>query len=240
MRHAVRGRKLARTSAHRLALRRNLVQSLIEHGRIRTTLVKAREVRGFAEKLVSLAVDGSLAARQRAAALLNDRAIIPAERRSEYDRMSDAKREKVLRARSGRRHRTGGTAKGTPFTAEGVIHRLFSDIGPKMKQRNEKLKERSEAKTTGGGYTRIVKLAERRLGDGGQLALLEFVKPDDPKRPKGSDRTERKRRARVKYAYYAGKPLQRRGARRGGKGSDATATETQTASSASRPETEES
>lgn len=224
MRHAVRGRKLARTSAHRLALRRNLVQSLIEHGRICTTLVKAREVRGFAEKLVSLAVDGSLPARQRAAALLNDRAIIPAERRKEYDRMSDAKRAKVLRARSGRRHHTGGNAKGTPFTAEGVIHRLFSTIGPKMKQRNEKVAERSGGKTAGGGYTRIIKLAERRLGDGGQLALLEFVKPDDPARPKGSDRSERKRRARVKYAFYAGKPLQRRGARRTAKTAGAGAT----------------
>lgn len=217
MRHAVRGRKLARTSAHRLALRRNLVQSLIEHGRIRTTLVKAREVRGFAEKLVSLAVDGSLAARQRAAALLNDRAIIPAERRKDYDRLSDAKREKVLRARSGRRHRTGGAAKGAPFTAEGVIHRLFSTIGPQMKLRNDKVTQRNGGKVTGGGYTRIIKLAERRLGDGGQLALLEFVKPDEPARPKGSDRSERKRRARVKYAFYAGKPLQRRGARRAAK-----------------------
>ncbi len=50
MRHAVRGRKFARTSAHRLAMRRNLVQSLIEHGQIRTTIQKAKEVRGFAEK----------------------------------------------------------------------------------------------------------------------------------------------------------------------------------------------
>ena len=70
VRHLVRGRRLSRTSAHRLALRRNMVQSLIEHGEIRTTLPKAKEIRGFAEKLVSLAIDGSLAARQRAIAML--------------------------------------------------------------------------------------------------------------------------------------------------------------------------
>ncbi|MEW6252758.1 MAG: L17 family ribosomal protein, partial [Planctomycetota bacterium] len=105
MRHRVRGRKLNRTISHRLALRRNLVQSLIEHGEVRTTLVKAKEVRAFAEKVVSLAVDGSLAARQRAEALLTDRAIIPKDHQDDYDRMSDAKRDKVIRARSGRRWR---------------------------------------------------------------------------------------------------------------------------------------
>src|SRR5512141_2050209 len=105
MRHRVRGRKLSRTNKHRLALRRNLVQSLLEHGEVRTTLVKAKEVRSFAERMIGLGVDGGLAARQRAEALLTDRAIIPAESREEYDQLSDAKRGKVLRARSGRRWR---------------------------------------------------------------------------------------------------------------------------------------
>ena len=83
MRHRVLGRKLNRTAAHRRALRRNLVQSLIEHGEVRTTLVKAREVRAFAERLITLALEGSLPARQRAIALLADRQIIPAEHREE-------------------------------------------------------------------------------------------------------------------------------------------------------------
>ncbi len=207
MRHAVSGRKLNRSSAHRLALRRNLVQSLIEHGRIRTTLVKAKEVRRFAEKMVTLAVDGSLAARQRAIALLNDRSVIPAEHRQAYDRLSDAKRAKVLRSASGRRYRTSTTRPGVKFTAESVIHKLFAEIGPRMKQRNA-------ARGCAGGYTRIVKLADRRLGDASPLAVLEFVSPDDKPRPKGSDRTERKRKARVRYAAYAGKEAPRRGARR--------------------------
>jgi large subunit ribosomal protein L17 len=193
--------------SHRLALRRNLVQSLIEHGEVRTTLPKAKEVRAFAERLVTLAIDGSLAARQRAIALLNDRAIIPAEHRAAYDGLSDAKRAKVLYSRSGRRYRASTTRPGVKFTAESVIHRLFADIGPRMKQRNE-------ARSCSGGYTRIIKLADRRLGDGGSLAILQWVGPDDAPRGKGSDKTERKRRARVKYAFFAGKPLKRRGARR--------------------------
>ncbi len=88
--------------------------------------------------------------------------------------------------------------------------KLFSEIGPKMRQRNEK-------RNCSGGYTRIIRLADRRLGDATQLCLLEWVSPDDPPRQKNKDNTERKRRAKVKYAFYAGKPLPRRRARRGGK-----------------------
>lgn len=213
MRHRVQGRKLNRTTAHRRALRRNLVQSLIEHGEIRTTLPKAKEVRAFAEKLVSLAVDGRLAARQRAIALLQDRAIIPQEHQDDYDKMSDAKRAKVVRARSGRRYRASTTRPGVKFTAQSIIHKLFADIGPRMKRRNE-------ARGCGGGYTRIIKLADLRLGDGGPLAILQWVDEKDKPRPKLSDKTERKRRAKVKYTLFAGKPIARgprRQVRRGAK-----------------------
>lgn len=207
MRHRVAGRKLHRTGAHRLAMRRNLVQSLIEHGEIRTTLPKAKEVRGFAEKLASLAVDGSQAARRRAEALLTDRAIIPKEHRADYDKLSDVKRERVLRSKSGRRYRVSTTKPGVKFTAESVIYRLFSVIGPQMKKRNE-------ARGCAGGYTRMIKLAGRRLGDAAPTALLTWVSADDKPRPKLTDRTERKRRAKVKYSVYAGKPRVQDGRRR--------------------------
>lgn len=187
-------------------MRRNLAQSLFEHGEVRTTLPKAKDIRGFAEKLVTLAIDGGLAARQRAIALLNDRAIIAKEHQADYDSMSDAKRSQVLTARSGRRHRSSTTKPGVKFTAESVIHKLFSDIGPKMKRRSEKRGP--------GGYVRIIKLAYRRLGDGSPTAIVQLVGEDDKPRPKGSDKTERKRRARVRYAVYAGKPITRRGPRR--------------------------
>ncbi len=225
MRHQVRGRKLNRTAAHRLALRRNLVQSLIEHGELRTTLPKAKEVKPLAEKLVTLAIDGSLAARQRALAILNDRAIIPKDNQEDYDKMSDAKRATVLRARSGRRYRVNTARPRLKFTAESVIHKLFADVGPKMKKRNE-------ARNCGGGYTRIIKLADRRLGDGGPLAILQWVSPDDKPRPANSDKTERKRRAKVKYAAFAGKALPQRRPRRGPKSTKRAAEPTETPPSA--------
>ncbi|MBW7906519.1 MAG: 50S ribosomal protein L17 [Phycisphaerae bacterium] len=213
MRHAVAGRKLARTSAHRLALRRNLVQSLIEHGRIRTTIVKAKEVRPFAERLVSLAIRGDLTARRRAIALLNDRSYIPKENRADYDKLSDSKRERVLRSRSGRRYRVSTTRPGVKFTAASIVTKLFSEIGPAMKKRNARRAGNEDGKL-GGGYTRLIKLADRRLGDAGQLAILEWVGADDKPRPKSTAKTERKRRAKVRHAFYAGEGRAKPGPRR--------------------------
>ncbi len=60
MRHLVKGRKLNRTASHRIALKRNLAMSLIEHKRIKTTLPKAKELQGFIERLVTYAKKGNL------------------------------------------------------------------------------------------------------------------------------------------------------------------------------------
>ncbi len=143
MRHRIAGRQLSRTSEHRLALRRNLVASLFEHETVSTTLPKAKEVRGFAEKLITLAKQGTLPARRRAIALLNNRAIY-----------KDEDGDMVNKVR--------------------VIGKLFSDIAPRYLDRP-------------GGYTRIIKLPKRRLGDAGQLVLLQLVgageeKPADSKK----------------------------------------------------------
>ena len=66
MRHARAGKKLGRDSAHRKALYSNLAGALIEHGRIKTTEAKAKAVRPFAEKMITLGKRGDLAARRRA------------------------------------------------------------------------------------------------------------------------------------------------------------------------------
>ncbi len=60
MRHLVKGRKLNRTSSHRIALKRNLAMALIEHKSIKTTLPKAKELQGFIERLVTYAKKGNL------------------------------------------------------------------------------------------------------------------------------------------------------------------------------------
>src|SRR4030042_2021032 len=79
MRHRIAGRQLNRTAEHRLAMRRNLVASLIQHETISTTPQKAKEVKAFAEKLVTLAKKGTLAARRRAIMLLGNRNIVDFE-----------------------------------------------------------------------------------------------------------------------------------------------------------------
>lgn len=136
MRHRIAGRQLSRTSEHRVALRRNLAQSLIEHETISTTIEKAKEVKPFVEKLITLAKKGKLEHRRRALALLGNRDILDIE---------DGKT----------------TKKGT------VVGKLFSELGPRYLERP-------------GGYTRIIRLSLRRLGDNGELVLLQLLGQDEP------------------------------------------------------------
>ena len=72
MRHRVAGRKLQRTSAHRAAMFRNMAAALIKHEQITTTLAKAKELRPYVEKLVTLAKKGGLSNRRMAHARLMD------------------------------------------------------------------------------------------------------------------------------------------------------------------------
>jgi large subunit ribosomal protein L17 len=73
MRHQVSGRKLNRSGAHRKALLRNLVTALIRHERIRTTDAKAKELRGVADRLVTLGKQATLHAKRRAFDRIRDR-----------------------------------------------------------------------------------------------------------------------------------------------------------------------
>src|SRR5262245_22345793 len=149
MRHMYRGRQLSRDTEHRKALRRNLAQSLFEHGKVRTTLPKAKEVRAFAEKLITLARTDTPHVRRRVISMLQDR------------RLVDKEQEFIL------------NEKGNPVT---VVQRLFKDVAPKFSDRN-------------GGYTRIIKLSDHRIGDGGSLVLLQLLTEESVTKPeKGSIR----------------------------------------------------
>jgi len=112
-----------------------MVASLIQHETISTTIEKAKEVKPFAEKLITLAKKGTLAARRRAIASLGNRDIIDYE--------------------DGQAVKTGT-----------VIGKLFSELGPRYLDRP-------------GGYTRIIRLSLRRLGDNGQLVLLQLIGADE-------------------------------------------------------------
>src|SRR4029077_15665973 len=118
MRHRIAGRTLSRNAEHRAALLRNLARALFQHGRIITTVEKAKEARPFVEKLITLAKKGSLHARRLALSRLPDRE---------------------------------------------AVDKLFKEIGPAFQDRP-------------GGYTRIIKRHERRLGDAGKTAFLELLR----------------------------------------------------------------
>ena len=76
MRHHRTGKKLGRDSAHRKALYANLAGSLIQHGRVRTTVTKAKAVKPFAEQMISLGKRGDLHARRQALAELRSREVV--------------------------------------------------------------------------------------------------------------------------------------------------------------------
>jgi len=73
MRHKVAGRKLGRTSSHRRAMYRNLVTDLLGYEKITTTEAKAKEVRGLAERMITLAKDGELHSRRQVLSFILDK-----------------------------------------------------------------------------------------------------------------------------------------------------------------------
>ncbi|MEI7766260.1 MAG: 50S ribosomal protein L17 [Phycisphaerae bacterium] len=131
MRHKVAGRRLSRSPSHRKALMRHLAQSLIEHGEIRTTLPKAKELVRFVEPLITLAKKNTLHARRLVIARLHDRL------------MADPKDQDLL-------------------MDDTLVQKLFNTVGPAFKDRN-------------GGYTRIIKTAKWRIGDGGDIAVVQML-----------------------------------------------------------------
>jgi len=76
MRHRNRGKQLSRTYTHRAALLRNLASSLFEHGRIETTTAKAKELRPYAERLITLARKGDIHSRRLAGRKIQNRDVL--------------------------------------------------------------------------------------------------------------------------------------------------------------------
>jgi len=76
MRHRIAGRRLSRPTAHRWALYRNLVTDLFRYEKIVTTEAKAKEVRGLAEKMITLGKESSLSSRRRTLAFVTDKKIV--------------------------------------------------------------------------------------------------------------------------------------------------------------------
>ena len=128
-------------------MRRNMAASLIEHETISTTLEKAKEVKPFVEKLITLSKKATLQNRRRAISLLGNRDIF-------------------------------GEEDGEPVRKGTVIGKLFSELGPRYLDRP-------------GGYSRIIRLPMRRLGDNGTLVLLQLLGEDEPLKKDKKARTKR-------------------------------------------------
>lgn len=191
MRHRRAFRKLGRTMEHRKALRRNLAQSLFEHGQVTTTLQKAKDVRPFAERMITLAKkarSGDLACRRRLHQLLTERFFIARDHQEDYDAMSNARRQAVRCARSGRHYRTGQARGALPFTSQAISDRLINELAERFQDRN-------------GGYTRIIKLARTRVGDQGLQAVLQLIGEEEvPSSVPKSTKSARQKRVDMRYA----------------------------------------
>jgi len=161
MRHLKAHRKLGRTTEHRISLLRNLATSLItaEKEYIVTTVPKAKELRPFVEKAITLA---------RKAQNLEgaDGKMREVNLRRQAARFFHAGNSTFKEAASRFRGKKGESKEPIERTA-GVkaVQRLFGELGPRYKDRN-------------GGYTRIVRLG-RRSGDNAELAVIELV--DNPR-----------------------------------------------------------
>jgi len=166
-------RKLGLSSDKRKALIRNQVTSLLWHGRIETSLARAKEVRRVAEKMVTLAVreyDNTVEVKKEfhnekgqivSIDVTNDAASKLHARRMILSYLYNPKElRKDDESRSEYWERTRNVKHP-------VVEKLFREYGPKYRKRNEE-------KNSAGGYTRIYKLGPRR-GDASERVLIEMV-----------------------------------------------------------------
>ncbi|MBD3419563.1 MAG: 50S ribosomal protein L17 [Chitinivibrionales bacterium] len=141
MRHLKSGSKLNRTASHRKAMLSNMTISLLRHERVVTTLAKAKEVRGVAERMITYGKRGGLHNIRLAARTVRDK---------------------------------------------GILTKLFEDIAKRYENRE-------------GGYTRIIKVGERR-GDNALMSIIELVGADESPRHKKKKRKPGKKAVAKKSA----------------------------------------
>ncbi len=166
-------RKLGLTADKRKALIRNQVTSLLWHGRIETSLARAKEVRRVAEKMVTLAIreyDKTVNATKQ---YHNDKGQIvtidvvnDAASKLHARRLMMAYLYNLTELRKDDESRTEYRER-TKDNKHPVVEKLFREYGPKYRKRNEE-------KNCAGGYTRIYKLGPRR-GDASERVIIEMV-----------------------------------------------------------------
>jgi large subunit ribosomal protein L17 len=199
MRHLKAHRKLGRTTEHRLSLLRNLATSLINarNERVVTTLPKAKELRPFIERVITLS--------RKAQGLEGDDAAVQAVhlRRQAATFFHTGNRQQ--KSETGRR----GAVRPVRTAGVAAVKRLFDELGERYKDRP-------------GGYTRIIKLG-RRDGDNAELAIIELV--GSPRELEAAKQTEKRAKSVTsdkKKSARVSKSGEPEGGRRGGRKADKT------------------
>jgi large subunit ribosomal protein L17 len=137
-----------------------MAAALIQHGSIRTTEAKAKYLRRFVEKLITVAKKGTLHARRQILSRLQDRDIYTYDKKTEDYEVEE----------------------------QTVVQKLFDVIAPRYADRP-------------GGYTRIIHLAERRIGDAGKQVILQLIEDEPSRAGTGGDNKRSARAAkRIKAA----------------------------------------
>ena len=196
MRHRKAGFKLGRTTPHRQAMLRNLAVALFEHGQIVTTEQKAKAVQPMVEKIVTLAKRGDVHSRRLVTQKLgHDRRAfswlyLPKDA-TEKERESQAQMREIAEMyfdipddSTVERNRYGELRK-----CPTIVKHIFDNVAPRFEDR-------------AGGYTRVLKLGKRRIGDAAELCLLQFVGAEDGPEI-GGNPSKRRRKADRRTAYFA-------------------------------------
>ncbi|HLL14595.1 MAG TPA: 50S ribosomal protein L17 [Pyrinomonadaceae bacterium] len=208
MRHLKAHRKLGRTTEHRLSLLRNLATSLINarNERVVTTLPKAKELRPFIERVITLS--------RKAQTLEGDDAAVQAvhlRRQAATFFHAGNRQQKIATGRRQQKNEEGKRFPAVPARTAGVaaVKRLFDELGERYKDRP-------------GGYTRIIKLG-RRDGDNAELAIIELV--GSPRELEAAKQTEKRAKSVTsdkRKSARASKSGEAEGGRRGGHKADKT------------------
>ena len=164
--------KLGMTTTQRMAVLRNQASNLLWYGRIETTLGRAKELRPYVEKIITLAMNtyGDVVETTVTTKDKKGKEVVSKIYKDGAKKLA-ARRKIISLTYDLQEQRGKETMKEFKSRVAGVQHplveKIFNEIAPKYAQRAEELKQR-------GGYTRIYKLGERR-GDAAPVAIIELV-----------------------------------------------------------------
>ena len=167
--------KLGKRTDQRMHILRNQASELLWYGRIETTVEKAKSVRRIAEKMVTLAIDGHtdvVNVTKQVKGIKGDKVAV--DFKNDGVKKLNARRRMmaVLRdlqaPQQDKESKTAYKAR-TGEVKHPLIEKMFNEYAPKYAKRNAALE-----KSTGGGYTRVIKLGARR-GDNAEMCVVEMV-----------------------------------------------------------------